>query len=86
MGKEYAEGTLKKFKTCLTSLEDFIQWKHSLSDFPIRDLSHRFVTDYEFYLKSEKELQHNTAMGYIKKLKKIIRLCVANDWLDKDSL
>jgi integrase len=84
VGKEYAEGTFKKFKTCLASLEDFIKWKHGLTDFPIKDLSHQFVTDYEFYLKSTKSLQHNTAMGYIKKLKKIVRLCVANDWLDKD--
>ena len=84
VGKEYAIGTLKKFKTCLSSLEDFIKWKHNLSDFPIKDLSHQFVTDYEFYLKSVHNVQHNTAMGYIKKLKKIVRLCVANDWLAKD--
>jgi integrase len=84
VGKEYAEGTLKKFKTCLSSLEEFIKWKHNLSDFPIKDLSHQFVTDYEFYLKSVHSLQHNTTMGYIKKLKKIVRLCVANDWLAKD--
>lgn len=84
VGKEYAIGTLKKFKTCLSSLEDFIKWKHKLSDFPIKDLSHQFVTDYEFYLKSVHNVQHNTAMGYIKKLKKIVRLCVANDWLAKD--
>lgn len=84
VGKEFAVGTFKKFKTCLSSLEEFIKWKLNLADFPIRDLTHRFVTDYEFYLKSAQNLQHNTAMGYIKKLKKIVRLCVANDWLDKD--
>lgn len=43
-----------------------------------------FVNDYEFYLKSEKNCSHNTAMGYIKKLKKIVRQCVAKNWLDKD--
>jgi integrase len=84
VGKEYSLGTFKKFKTCLISLEEFLKWKHNISDFPIKSLSHQFVTDYEFYLKSVQNLQHNTAMGYIKKLKKIVRQCVANDWLDKD--
>ncbi len=84
VGKEFAIGTFKKFKTCLFSLREFIVWKHNLLDFPIKELSHQFVTDYEFYLKSVQNLQHNTTKGYIKKLKKIVRLCVANDWLDKD--
>lgn len=29
-------------------------------------------------------MDHNTAMGTIKKLKKIVRICVANEWIDKD--
>ncbi len=84
VGKEYSIGTLKKKKTCLTSLQEFLKWKHNISDFPIKSLPHQFVTDYEFYLKSVQNLRHNTTMGYIKKLKKIVRQCVANDWLDKD--
>jgi site-specific recombinase XerD len=84
VGKEYSVSTLKKFRTSISSLTEFIKWKYNLSDFPIRDLSHQFVTDYEFYLKSVQNLQHNSAMGDIKKLKKIVRLCTANDWLDKD--
>src|SRR3954464_11934308 len=51
---------------------------------PITKLNHEFITDYEFYLKTVHGIQHNTAMGMIKKLKKIVRQCVANDWLVKD--
>lgn len=29
-------------------------------------------------------MDHNTAMGTIKKLKKIVRICVANEWIEKD--
>ncbi|MEJ0104722.1 MAG: phage integrase SAM-like domain-containing protein [Bacteroidota bacterium] len=35
-------------------------------------------------MKTEQKLQHNSAMVNVKKLKKIIRLCVANDWLVED--
>jgi site-specific recombinase XerD len=84
VGKEFSKGTLKKFYSVLKSLQNFIDWKYKMTDFPISQLSHQFITDYEFYLKSIQGIQHNTAMGNIKKLKKIVRQCVANDWLAKD--
>jgi hypothetical protein len=63
VGRMHAIGTIKKFKTVYSSLAAFIKWKHKLSDFPLKDLSHQFATDFEFYLKSEQNLQHYTAMG-----------------------
>lgn len=84
VGKEYSAGTLKRFKVCKKSIEDFLQWKYQVTQFDIRKLGNEFIADYEFYLKSEKNCAHNTTMGYIKKLKKIVRQCVANNWLDKD--
>ena len=50
----------------------------------LTEVNHKFITDYEFYLKTVQYQQHNSAMVNIKKLKKIIRKCVANDSLDKD--
>ncbi len=82
--EECALGTLKKFKSAYTSLASFIKWKYGSEDYPIAKLTHQFITDYEFYLKTVQKVQHNSAMGNIKKLKKIVRLCVANDWLDKN--
>jgi site-specific recombinase XerD len=84
VGKEFSEGTLKRFKTCKASIQGFLQWKYKASDLDIKKLGFEFVNDYEFYLKSIKNCSHNTAMGYVKKLKKIVRQCVAKDWLDKD--
>ena len=84
VGKEFSERTLKKYKACVNSLTKFLKWKFKSSDIDLKNISFKFITDYEFYLKSVQNIQHNTAMGYIKKLKKIIRMCVANDWLNKD--
>jgi site-specific recombinase XerD len=84
VGAEFAAGTLKKFKTALSSLEAFVKWKFSKADIAINHLNYQFITDYEFYLKTVRGLQHNSAMGIIKKLKKVVRQCVANDWLSKD--
>lgn len=47
-------------------------------------LNYEFLVDFEFFLKTQKRCAHNTVMGYIKKVKKIVRQCVAMDFLDKD--
>ncbi len=84
VGKEFAYGTYKRFKSVLNSLKSFIIWKYKVDDLPLTSINHQFITEYEFYLKTVQGVQHNTAMNNIKKLKKIVRLCVANDWLVKD--
>ena len=84
VGKEFAIGTLKKFKTAYKSLEAFIKHKYKVNDLSLDKLNHQFITEYEYNLKTVNNIQHNTAMGMIKKLKKIVRQCVANDWLVKD--
>jgi len=47
-------------------------------------LNYEFLVDFEFFLKTQKRCAHNTVMGYVKKVKKIARQCVAMDLLDKD--
>jgi integrase len=84
VGKEYAKGTLKRFKSAEAALELFIKHKYKANDIPIQNLTFQFITEFEFFLKSVRGVQHNTAMGNLKKLKKIVRQCVANGWLEKD--
>lgn len=69
-------GTLKRFKAAFSSLEAFMQHK-KVEDIKLRELNHKFITDYEFFLKTVRNVEHNTAMGIIKKLKKIVRIGVA---------
>ena len=81
---EYAPGTLERYKTSLKHTRDFIKWKYKISDIDIKDIDHAFITEYEFYLRSERKCANNSAVKYIKNFKKIIRICIANGWLDKD--
>jgi site-specific recombinase XerD len=81
---QYSWGTFKKFKSALCSLKKFIQWKYKKPDINLNDINHQFIKDYEYYLKVIQSIQHNSAMGNIKKLKKIVRHCVANEWIKND--
>ena len=84
VGKEYAPGTLERYKTSLSHTVEFLQWKYKVSDIEINKIDHAFVTDYEFWLRSVRNCANNTAVKYIKNFSKIIKLCLANDWLDKN--
>lgn len=75
---------VKHTKKCKESLADFILAHYHKTDIPIHQLNYEFVKEFEFYLKTEQKCAHNTVMGYVKKLKKIVRHCVAMNWLDKD--
>lgn len=84
VGKEYALGTLERYTTSLKHTIEFMQWKYKVSDIEITRIDHAFITDYEFWLRSVRNCSNNTAVKYIKNFNKIIKLCLANDWLDKN--
>lgn len=84
VGHEYSPGTLQRYETSLKHTQDFMQWKLNISDIGISKVDHAFITEYEFYLRSVRKCANNTAVKYIKNFKKIIRICLANGWIDKD--
>ena len=84
LGDEFAPGTLDRYKTSLKHTIAFMQWKYNISDIDIKRIDHSFITDYEFYLRSVRKCANNTAVKYIKNFGKIIRICLANEWLTKN--
>ncbi|MFA9195929.1 site-specific integrase [Flavobacterium sp. FBOR7N2.3] len=84
IGKEYAPGTLERYTTSLKHTIEFMQWKYNVSDIDITKIDHAFISDYEFWLRSVRNCANNTAVKYIKNFNKIIKICLANDWLDKN--
>ncbi|WP_445737594.1 site-specific integrase [Mariniflexile sp.] len=84
VGKEYAPGTLERYTTSLKHTIAFMQWKYNVSDIDIAKIDHAFITDYEFWLRSVRNCANNTAVKYIKNFNKIIKICLANNWLDKN--
>jgi site-specific recombinase XerD len=84
LGIEYAPGTLERYKTSLKHTKDFLHWKYNLSDINIEKIDHTFIMEYEFYLRSVRKCNNNTAVKYVKNFHKIINQCLANGWLSKD--
>lgn len=82
--KEYAPGTLERYKTSLRHTVDFLKWKYNVDDIDITRIDYAFITDYEFYLRSVRNCANNTTVKYIKNFHKIIKICIDNDWITKN--
>lgn len=84
VGKDYALGTLERYKTAKRHLENYIICEYKLEDIPVTEIDHKFIKGFEYYLKTEKNCAHNTTIKYITNFKKIVRIAYANDWIVKD--
>lgn len=84
VGQDYAYGTFQRYQTSLQHTRDFLMWKFKENDIDLKKLNFKFITDYEFYLKSVRKCGHNSTMKYLANFKKIVLICVKNDWLEKD--
>ena len=81
---EFAPGTYERYQTSLKHTQDFIKFQYGKNDIPLSKIDHAFVADYDFYLRTERSCANNTTIKYMKNFKKIIRICIANGWMEKD--
>ena len=84
VGKDFAAGTAERYKTAKKHINDYILKEYKVKDIPIKDVDHKFITGFEYYLKTTRKCAHNSAIKYITNFKKIIRIAYANDWISKD--
>ena len=84
VGKDYALITVRRYESCKRYLAELIRLKYYKEDLPLSEVNGELVRAFEFYLKTEKECQQNTVIRYMKCLKKITNLALANEWITKD--
>ncbi|MEO8238450.1 MAG: site-specific integrase [Flavobacterium sp.] len=81
---EYAIGTHKRFEISKKHVKEFLLYKFNLEDIEFRDLNYEFIKDYEFYLKTVKSCNNNTALKYITNFRKIVRLAIDKEIIKED--
>ncbi len=84
IGIDIEKGTFKKFETVLSKIERFIKKNYLRNDLFLDELNFKFITDFEYFMKTEDAVKHNTALRYIRCLKKIINLALQNEWLNRN--
>ena len=84
IGHEFSHHTFERYTTSKKHTEEFMKWKYKVEDIDIRKLNYEFITNYEFWLKSVRKCDHNTAIKYLSNFKKIVNICIKNGWIDRD--
>ena len=84
IGKEYTESTVTKFDTSINRLKEYIRSCYHHDDIMLAELDGQFIRDFDFWLKTDKHCQNNSALKHLKNLKKVVRIALANDWIKKD--
>lgn len=84
VGIDYAMVTAKKFDTSLLRLKEYIAHQYKAEDITITEVDNQFVRNYDLFLKTHCRCHHNSALKHLKNLKKIVRIAMANGWVQKD--
>ena len=83
-GISLAPGTVIRYETSLRLTEAFLRTTYKKEDCYLDEITHQFVEDYDFYLRTVRRCCHNTTTQYLLNFKKIIRIALAKGWMKKD--
>lgn len=83
VGTEWSSGTAERYRTSLKHTIEFMKWKYGVTDFDLKKINHEFIMEYDFYLRSIRRCSNNTTVKYLKNFNKIIRIALANGWIDR---
>ncbi|MDT0642265.1 site-specific integrase [Zunongwangia sp. F363] len=84
VGKDYSFRTLQRYRTTQKHLLAFICSSYKRKDYPVKGIDTQFINAFIYYLKTELNHTHNSALKYLSYLKKIVRMAFANGWMEKD--
>ena len=83
VGIDLAAATAERYETCMKLTQEFMRHTYHRDDLYLDEVDRRFVEEFEFYLKTHRGCCHNTATKYLKNFKKITRIALAREWMQR---
>ncbi|TDN95297.1 site-specific recombinase XerD [Salegentibacter sp. 24] len=84
IGKDIKEVSWQKFENTKGHLKKFIQWKFKKREVKLNSLKFQFIKDFEYYLRTEENMQQSTINKTLQRFKKMINFAVAHEYLDRN--
>lgn len=84
VGREFSSGAYQRHLRTARHLKIFIKKEYGYEDINVKEIDLKFINRFEHYLKTLRTCGQNTVTKYVTNLKKIMRICYANDWIAKD--
>lgn len=84
IGKGRSKATYQKYEVTRKHLKGYLQENLSLNDILICKINHKFIWEFEIYLKTVADCGHNTTAKFMQFFKRIIRLALHNHYIKDD--
>jgi len=85
-----AWGTMKNYFTTQKYIHRFLKERFGTTDMFLSELSYKFITDFEFYLRNykpkdhQKPLGNNGVMKHLERFRKMVTMAVKMEWVSRD--
>lgn len=84
VGIDISHKSWEKYNETKNHISDFLWFKYKKKDMLLKEVNLNFLSDYEFYLKTEKKHMPSTVYKNIQRVRRILTVAVAMDYLPKD--
>jgi integrase len=84
VGIEYTKSTYSKFTEAKQHTEDFLFYQFKKRNILLEEISLKFLQDFDYYLKTKKAFKQITINKSIQRVRKIIKLAIAEGFLFTD--
>ncbi|EQB92437.1 site-specific integrase [Elizabethkingia anophelis] len=84
IGVEIKQQTWDKFDYIYSDVENFIRFYYKKPDIKLKDLDYSFISEFEFYLKTEKKHKQITVNKSLQRLKKVIKQAVLSKYMESN--
>ena len=79
-----AKATLLKYQCVYRHLEEFIYQRYHVRDIALKELTPAFISDFDIFLRTEKNCCTNTVWLYLCPLRTMVSIAISNEWLNRD--
>jgi site-specific recombinase XerD len=84
IGKDFSRGTVSRYFATARYLKELICRLYKRDDLFMNEIKSDLLSQFDLYLKTEKNCEFNGAMKHLKNLKKIIGIALQNNWIKSD--
>jgi integrase/recombinase XerD len=84
VGIEVKQVSVQKYNQSLVHVKSFLKFKFNKRDYLLKDLKLNFLTEFDYYLRTEKKFLPNSVYKTIQRLRRVVRVAVGADYLVKD--
>jgi integrase len=81
VGVSISDSLYDKYRITRDHLAEFMKEWYNVSDISLKEISHKFINDFEVFLLTSRKCSENTAAAYLKLFKHLILVAIKYGWM-----